>query len=236
MKTLSLKTKLMAVGLLGLGAWGVWHFAYGPSTDQKSSSGQATSAAAVSAVGSLAANSATADSPAQGLTGASGGEAGLKAPAGPHAAGTVGVAGADSASGAVSQAAINKAAAAQLQCATRLTGDQKVSDEKREQDLLGANPLDPALPAAGQMVTLQDRKTGQLSYRLAGVRVVLSDPSHGDAFIAGNADLSRLFVNSQYLDAAVPPSRLAAVLTKLQADQRVVSVDLMRYVAPVKAK
>ncbi len=232
MKTLSLKTKLMAVGLLGLGAWGVWHFAYGPSADQKSSS------TAVSAVGSLATNSATADSPAQGLTGAGGGEAGLKAPAGPHAAGTVGAtgAGADSASGAVSQSAINKAAAAQLQFATRLTGDQKVSYEKREQDLLGANPLDPALPSAGQMVTLQDRKTGQLSYRLAGVRVVLSDPSQGDAFIAGNADLSRLFVNSQYLDAAVPPSRLAAVLTKLQADQRVVSVDLMRYVAPVKAK
>jgi hypothetical protein len=123
-----------------------------------------------------------------------------------------------------------------MQFATRLTGNQQISYEGRAQDLLGVNPVSVSDPTAGQMVTLQDRETGQLSYRLAGVRVVLVNPAQGDAFVAGNADMSRLFVNSQYLDAAVAPSRLAAVLSQLQADPRVARVDLMRYVPPAKPK
>jgi hypothetical protein len=221
MKTVSLKTKLMVVGLLALGAWGLWYLVRSPAK-----------------VPSMAASTA------QGLALGAGG-VGLKAVAGQGAADVVaGQAASTQAAppqaatsqAATSQAAINQAAAARLQFATRLTGNQQVSYEGRAQDLLGVNPVSASDPAAGQMVTLQDRETGQLTYRLAGVRVVLVNPAQGDAFVAGNADMSRLFVNSQYVDAAVAPSRLAAVLGQLQADPRVARVDLMRYVAPAKPK
>ncbi|MFM2075100.1 MAG: hypothetical protein RJB34_1405 [Pseudomonadota bacterium] len=214
MKTVSLKTKWAVVGLVVLGAWGLWYLALSPVKVPSLAAGGTGD-------GLVAPRAMLAATPAPGVA---------------VGAGNVGLKGAAGQGAAVSQAAINQAAAAQMQFATRLTGNQQISYEGRAQDLLGVNPVSVSDPTAGQMVTLQDRETGQLSYRLAGVRVVLVNPAQGDAFVAGNADMSRLFVNSQYLDAAVAPSRLAAVLSQLQADPRVARVDLMRYVPPAKPK
>lgn len=95
----------------------------------------------------------------------------------------------------------------------------------RQTVVMGSKP-DASFPDQ-QVVALRDAQSGQLSMVGEGLKIQLAPNADARAFIAGFAPEQVLLATTSGIDLRIDAARLAAEYTRLKADPRVVSVQLI---------
>lgn len=112
---------------------------------------------------------------------------------------------------------------------------QTLQMEDRKWAVLGTRDV---AQATGQIkvLVLREEASGQLDYRQSALRFMLQPGTDYEAFIRGRRNAQRLFVNAMYGEVAVDAAYIADEYTALSQDKRVVKVQFMPLVVPVKPR
>ncbi|GAB4062595.1 hypothetical protein [Uliginosibacterium sediminicola] len=117
------------------------------------------------------------------------------------------------------------------------SGESAVQIDGRLWQVIGAKKLGKAeIPGITDLVALRDPESGQLSYRQAGLTLVMATPGSAASYAAAHPELATVFANSNYIQVAVGVDKIGEVQTRLRRDQRIASANLIPAPTPQRYK
>ena len=133
------------------------------------------------------------------------------------------------------QSAETKASSAPVALTRAIDPPQTLQINDRTWAVLGTRDV-PQGNGKQTVLVLRDEVSGQLDYRQSALRFVLQPGSDYEALIRERRNAQRLFVNVMYGEIAVDAAYIAAEYSALANDKRVLKVQFMPLVAPVKPR